>query len=116
MTVDDIGREHVSCVRVRIAKEVGKAHGWEWVIIIEGAFEEFDHDLDDDLMIEISSWQMMKPFKSTHRAEAGRQCASAGNRRPQTSMSGSQSPNTQNPGLSSLRPVVPNGHCIRRAR
>lgn len=51
MTVDDIGGEHVSCVRVRVAKKVGKAHGWKGVIIVERAFVELDHDLDDYLMM-----------------------------------------------------------------
>lgn len=45
MTVDDISREHVSRVGVGVAEEVGKAHGWERVVIIEGAFVELDHDL-----------------------------------------------------------------------
>lgn len=51
MTVDDIGGEDMSCIRIGIAKEVGKTHGWERVVIVERAFVELDHDLNDDLMI-----------------------------------------------------------------
>ena len=47
MTVDDISREDVSRVRIRVTKKVGKAHGWQRVIISERAFVELDHDLDD---------------------------------------------------------------------
>lgn len=85
MTVDDIGREHVSRVRVGVTKKVSKAHGWKRVVIVEGAFVELYHDLNADLMMENFSWQMMKLFKSTpSRREANRDCASAGKRRPQT--------------------------------
>ena len=71
MTVDDISREHVRSVRVRVTKEVGKAHGWERVVIVERAFVKLDHDLNDGLVIGVLSWQMMKLFNSTLRGEAG---------------------------------------------
>lgn len=51
MAVDDIGGEHVSCVRVRVTEKVGKAHGWQRVVIVERAFVEFDHDLDNYLIM-----------------------------------------------------------------
>ena len=49
LTVDDVRREHVSCVRVWVAKEVGEAHGREGIVIVEEAFIEFDHDPDRNL-------------------------------------------------------------------
>ena len=52
-------------VGVRVSKKVGKAHSWQRIVIIETAFVEFDHDLDDDLMMSGFSWQMMKLFKSS---------------------------------------------------
>ena len=58
MTVYDISGEHVSRVRVRITKKVGKAHGWKRIVIVERAFVELDHDLDDVLVIGDLSWQM----------------------------------------------------------
>ena len=87
MTVDDIGGLHVSCVRVRITKKIRKAHGRKRVVIAEGAFVEFDHNLTGDLMARDFSWQMMKLFKSNRQGEARKPrigCASAGNRPPQT--------------------------------
>ena len=44
ITVDDIGGEYVSGIRVRISEEIGKTDGWKRVFIIEGAFVELDHD------------------------------------------------------------------------
>lgn len=70
MTVDDIGGLHVSCVRVRVTKKVRQAHGGKRVVIAEGAFVEFDHLLTGDMMTRDFSWQTMKLFKSTRRAEA----------------------------------------------
>lgn len=64
MTVDDVGREHMRCVGIRVAKKVGKAHGWQRVFIAKTIFVELNHDLEDDLMISDFSWQM-KIFKSS---------------------------------------------------
>lgn len=50
MTVDDIGRQHVSCVRIGVSEEVGEADGGEGVVIIEGAFIKLYHDLNEDLL------------------------------------------------------------------
>lgn len=71
MAVDDIRGEHVSCVRVRVTEKVGKAHGWQRVVIVERAFVEFDHDLDDYLMMGDYSWQMMMLSMSTCRSRSG---------------------------------------------
>lgn len=43
VSVDDIGREHVLGVGVRVAEEVGERDGGEGVVIAEGAFVEFHH-------------------------------------------------------------------------
>ena len=47
--VDDIGGEHVRRVRIGIAEEVCEAHSWKRVVIIEEAFVELHHDLNDGL-------------------------------------------------------------------
>ena len=44
MAINDIGGEHVSGVRVRIAEEICKTNGWERIFIIEGIFVKLDHD------------------------------------------------------------------------
>lgn len=54
--IDDIGGEHVSRVRIGIAEEICKAHGWKRVVIIEKIFVEFHHDLDDGLGIVECPW------------------------------------------------------------
>lgn len=51
MTVDDIGRDDVSCIRIRIAEEVGEAHSGKGIFITERTFIELDHDQNDDSMM-----------------------------------------------------------------
>ena len=55
-TVDDIGREHVSRVWIRIAEEIGEGHGWKGVVIVEEAFVKLDHDLKNCPEAEESPW------------------------------------------------------------
>lgn len=43
MTVDDIGRDDVGRVWIRIAKEVGQSDGGERVVVSVGAVVEFHH-------------------------------------------------------------------------
>lgn len=43
VSVDDIGREHVLGVGVRVAEEVGERDGGEGVVVAEGTFVEFYH-------------------------------------------------------------------------
>ena len=73
MTVDDISREHVRRVRVRVPKKVGKAHGWKREVIDERILVKLDHDLDIDVEIKrlVMGWQIMKLFKSTRRVGGG---------------------------------------------
>ena len=54
--VDDIGGEHVRCVRIRIAEEIRKAHCWKRIIIIEKALVELHHDLNDGLDLRECPW------------------------------------------------------------
>lgn len=42
--VDDVGRQDVGCVRIRVAKEVGEADGGKGVIVVEGVLVELDHN------------------------------------------------------------------------
>lgn len=54
--VDDIGGEYVRRVRIGIAEEVCEAHCWKRVVIIEEAFVELHHDLNDGLGLRECPW------------------------------------------------------------
>ena len=54
--VDDIGGEHVRCVRIWIAEEIREAHCWKRIVIIEKAFVELHHDLSDGLGLREGPW------------------------------------------------------------
>ena len=43
VTIDHIGGEHVSGVRIRVAEEVGETDGWKWIFILEGVLIELHH-------------------------------------------------------------------------
>lgn len=54
--VDDIGGEHVRRVRIGITEEVCEAHCWKRVVIIEEAFVELHHDLNEGLGLRECPW------------------------------------------------------------
>ena len=84
--IDDIGGEHVRRIRIGIAQEICKAHGWKRVVIIEEAFVELHHDLNDGLGLRECPWIDEASNQSTTTAKV-RNSVKAGSRKLQTPLS-----------------------------